>query len=95
MGMSTHVIGFISPEDEAYKKHMKVLVACKEAGIEKLPKESATYFGFETPDINLLEEFLEIKVPVHKYSEDMQEGYEVIVSEIPPGVHKIRFYNSW
>ena len=40
-------------------------------------------------------EKLEIKIPKHEYSEDMTEGFEIIVSEIPEGVHKIRFVNSW
>ena len=34
--MSTYVIGFVSDNDETYKKHAKVLLACLEAGIKKL-----------------------------------------------------------
>lgn len=33
MGMSTHVIGLVSSDNELYKKHAKVLKACAEAGI--------------------------------------------------------------
>lgn len=93
--MSTRVIGFVSPNDENYKKHSKVLIACIEAGIKELPKETANYFGSTYPEEFLLEEKLEISIPVHEYSADMQVGYEIIVSEIPEGVNKIRFYNSW
>ena len=95
MGMSTRVIGFVSPNDENYKKHSKVLIACIEAGIKELPKETANYFGSTYPEEYLLEEKLEISIPAHEYSADMQVGYEIIVSEIPEGVNKIRFYNSW
>ena len=45
MGMSTRITGFVSPENENYKKHAKVLNACIEAGISELPKETAEYFG--------------------------------------------------
>ena len=95
MGMSTRIIGFVSPENETYKKHAKVLNACAEAGISELPKETAEYFGSEYPEKYLLEEKLEIEISTHEYREDMIEGFEVIVSEIPDGVHKIRFVNSW
>jgi hypothetical protein len=95
MGMSTHIIGFVSSENENYKKHAKVLNACIEAGISKLPKETAEYFGSKYPDKYLLEEKLEIKIPKHKYFENDEEGFEIIISEIPDGVHKIRFVNTW
>lgn len=95
MGMSTRVIGFISSENETYKKHEKVLVACIDAGIKKLPKETAEYFGSEYPAEYLLEQKLEIKIPKHEYNEDMVEGYEVYISDIPEGVEKIRFVNCY
>lgn len=95
MGMTTRVYGFVSPEDETYKKHANVLRACIDAEVETLPKETAKYFGSEYPEEELFEEKLKTKIPCHEYSEDMQEGYEVIVSEIPEGVHKIRFVNSY
>lgn len=95
MGMSTQIVGFVSEDNETYKKHSKVLIACSEAGIDELPKETATYFGSKYPELYLLEAKLEVKIPKHDYSEDMIEGFEIIVSEIPKGVHKIRFTNSW
>lgn len=95
MGMSTAITGFVSPENENYKKHAKVLNACFEAGILELPKETAVYFGSKYPEKYLLEKKLEIKIPKQKYSDADEEGFEIIVSEIPEGVHKIRFVNSW
>lgn len=94
MGMSTHVIGFVSPEDETYKKHAKVLLVCSEAKVS-LPKETAEYFGSDYADKSLLEEKLEVQIPQYEYNGDMVDGYEILVSEIPEGVHKIRFYNSY
>jgi hypothetical protein len=95
MGMSTRVVGFRSSNDPTYQKHAKVLRACNEAGIKKLPEETAKYFGSEYPDECLLEEVLEVRIPCYEYAEDMTEGYELRVSEIPEGVEIIRFVNSW
>jgi hypothetical protein len=95
MGMTTYVKGFVSPENETYKKHAKVLMACIDAGVSELPKETAEYFGSKYPEEYLLEEKLETHIPKHEYSEDMREGYEIIVSEIPKDVYKIRFVNSY
>lgn len=95
MGMSTCITGFVSPENETYKKHSKVLLACLDADIKELPKETAEYFGSKYPEKYLLEEKLSTKIPKHEYSEDMTQGFEIIVSEIPKGVYKIRFTNSW
>jgi hypothetical protein len=95
MAMTTNVTGFVSPEDENYKKHSKVLIACIEAGVSKLPIETAAYFGSEYPGKYLLDEKLEIKIPYKEWNDDTSEGFEIIVSEIPEGVYKIRFANSW
>lgn len=76
-------------------KHARVLVACIDAGIEKLPRETAEYFGRKEPAEYLLDEKLEIDIPTHEYLTNAIVGYEVIISEIPTGVYKIRFYNSY
>jgi len=93
--MSTRITGYVSPENENYKKHAKVLNACIEAGISELPKETAEYFGSKCPEKYLLEEKLEVNIPASKWNTEYSSGYEIIVSEIPDGVHKIRFVNSW
>lgn len=95
MGMSTNITGFVSPENENYKKHCKVLTACIEAGIEELPKETAEYFGSKYPEEELFEEKLQTEMPVKEWGNDYSSGFEIIISEIPEGVHKIRFSNSW
>ena len=95
MGMSTRVTGFVSAENETYKKQVRVLKACIDAGISELPKETAEYFGEKYAEKYLIEEKLETQIPTHEYNNEMEQGYEIIVSEIPKDVHKIRFVNSW
>jgi hypothetical protein len=94
MGMSTHVVGFRSDNDPEYKKHSKVLRACIDAGIKQLPKETADYFGYASPEEYLFEDALEIEIPTKKWGDFYRQGFEIKVSEIPSGVDIIRFYNS-
>lgn len=95
MSMSTHVKGFIPATDPTYIKHSRVLVACCEAGIKELPKETAEYFGSKYPEKYLLEEKLEVSIPVEEIHDNSGIKYEVMLSQIPEGVEKIRFVNSW
>lgn len=95
MSMSTHVKGFIPGTDPTYQKHKKVLVACHEAGIEKLPIETADYFDSAFPDLCLLDEKLEVEIAVNEVHENGSAHYEVYLKDIPQGVEKIRFTNSW
>lgn len=95
MGMSTYVKGFISSDNDDYKKHSKVLMACIDAGVSELPKETAEYFNSNYPDEYLLEEKLEIDIPIKEWSAEGSSGFEILISEIPDGVHTIRFANSW
>lgn len=95
MGMSTRVIGLVSENDPTYKKHAKVLIACIEAGVKELPKETAEYFGSSYPERYLLVEKLTVEIPKRKYNADMEEGLEIVVRDIPAGVEVIRFVNSW
>jgi len=93
--MSTHITGYVSDKDEKYQKHAKVLEACADANIENLPRETAEYFGSKYPDRELLREKLLVEIPKHKIDEVDASGFEIYISEIPQGVHKIRFVNSW
>lgn len=90
--MSTHVVGFISDDNPTYQKHLKVLKICREANVS-LPIETKNYFGGDWENVE--EEKLEQEIPKHEWSNDMSEGFEIIISEIPQGVSKIRFYNSY
>ena len=91
MGTTLRVTGFVSTENETYKKQAKVLIACVEAGISNLPKETAEYFGSEYPEMWLLEDKLAKEIPLKKWVSDDAYGYEILVSEIPHDVYKIRF----
>ena len=95
MSMSTHVTGYISEDSEEYQKHKRILLMCDKEGVS-LPKETHDYFGDETNNVEmLLEEKLECEIPKHEFNRDMDQGFEVFISEIPKGVHKIRFVNSY
>jgi len=95
MGMSTYVIGFVYHDNNDYKKHEKVLIACLEAGIEELPKETAKFFGSKFPRLSLLDSNCGISLPVCEYKNECSGGLELLVSAIPKSVYKIRFVNSW
>ena len=91
MGMSTSAKGFRSPLDPEHQKHVKVLTFCKEMGVS-LPPETAKYFG---DDIRIEcidpDDLLEVEIPFQELIVDCGYKYEVILEEIPDGVHKIGF----
>ncbi len=89
MGMSTYVRGITSENNPEYQKHLKVYMVCKEAKVS-LPRETEKYFNGEDPEYKL-----EVEIPSRKWNEDMREGIEVIVAQIPSGVEIIRFINSY
>lgn len=96
MSMSTHVIALGDDSNETYQKHKKVLLACLEAEVELLPRETADYFGHNQVDPSWLEEKLRVEIKVRKWDkEEMCEGYEIDVKDIPPEAKIIRFYNSY
>ena len=91
MGMSTHVVGF-KPPDDRWKKMKAVHDSCIEAGLEP-PEEVQEFFDWCTPDPS----GVEIDIPHTGYSDrgTLREGFEIDVSHLPPGVTKIRFWNSY
>lgn len=96
MGHSSYVKALISDQDPTYQKYSKVLRACLDAGVSKLPQEVANYFGSEYAEEYLFEEKLQVKIPLTGWSDgDMCDGYEIKVEDIPEGVKVIRFVNSW
>jgi ACT domain-containing protein len=96
MGMSSHVIG-LREEDDTYRKNMKLLDALKEAGIECIPKELQDWFGCNyVNDVNT-DEILEVDIDdaISDVEEKYQDGFYVDLSVLPPGVSKLKFYNSY
>jgi len=94
MGRTTHIQAYISPDCPKYKKHASVLKACVEAEVS-LPKETAEYFGYEEANLCFLDEKLELKIPKHEWSDEYSQGYEIFIKDLPEGVYKIRFSESW
>jgi hypothetical protein len=94
MGMSTHVTALRSKDSEEYQKHAKVLRACIDAEIMKLPEETAKFFDSEDPEEYLLTEKLELEINYIDYHGDCESGIEVKISDIPESCEVLRFYNS-
>lgn len=95
MDVSLCIIGFSSKENSIYKKHAAVLQACISAEIKELPEETALYFGSSFPELCLLNDFLEIEIPMTEYNNMQESGYEIKISDIPRDVDIIRIYNSY
>lgn len=92
--MSTHVVGFKDPDDR-YLRLLAVWETCHAAGVRQ-PQEVLDFFGESAenrtgPDPT----GVETSIPSHDWRQEMRQGLEVVLAELPPGVTKIRFYNSW
>lgn len=93
MSMSTHVVGF-RPADEQWRKMKAVWDACVAADTP-VPREVEMFFGGQAPDAAGIEvDFYELRL-LREWSDDSRRGYELDVERIPPGVTRLRFYNSW
>lgn len=90
MGMSTSVVLLRSKDDPTYQKNLKVLMACKEAGIDP-PKEVDDYFGGDGDPEYPLETAFEPR----EWHNESASGFEIDLNELPPEVKTIRFFNSW
>ena len=93
MGMSTHVIG-IKPPDEKWQRMRAVWETCAAAGVP-VPAEVNKFFGYEKPDPRGVLIEIEKTDAVKKYNADGQQGFEIVVSKLPPDVTVVRVYNSW
>ena len=95
MGMSSHVTFLRSQDNPHYKRMLKIKYACEEAGVN-YPEEVDEYFGGYGID-NQDEYPLEVSARgVEKeYRAEMEEGFEIKVSDIPEDVDVIRFVNSY
>ena len=91
MSMSTHVIGFVPPDDD-WRRHKAVWDACDAAGVA-MPQETRDFFQDEPPDEAGVEVCL--KGAIRPWNDKSRSGFEVIVEKLPPHVKIIRFYNSF
>ncbi len=90
--MSTHVVGFIPP-DEKWKEMKAAYDACAKAGVS-IPEEVSAFFGHAEPDESGREVSLEEDC-AKPWQDDYRQGFEVDISKLPPHVKTVRFYNSW
>ena len=92
--MSTYVMGLIEDTDPLYQKHLKVLQVCREANVS-LPKETYEFFGGQYENVEI--EKLKVDIPAKQFSDTQAcaDIFEILVSDIPKGVSKIRFINSF
>jgi len=93
MGMSTHVVGFVEP-DEDYKAKVAAWKACKKAKITAPPELERLFDGNEPQDAGME---VNIEAATRRYDggHREREGYDVDVTALPQGVKIVRFYNSW
>lgn len=91
MGMTTDIV-FLREADEFHKLKVDVLNACEKAGVAA-PDEIEKYFLYESNT----DAALEIQVDTSKYEweDDDSSGFEIDIRELPEGVKKIRFFNSY
>jgi hypothetical protein len=97
MSMSTHIIGFVPP-DEEWKKMKAVYDACVEAGVD-LPRGVEKYFDGTEPqeegkEIDLTEDNYNGLI-VEPWEGDCCSGYQIELKKLPKNVKIIRFYNSY
>ena len=89
MGMSTHIVG-IMPADETFNKMKAAYDACELAGVEP-PREVMEFFGHSAPEAD----GATCELKTREWQNDMCQGLEIDIADLPPGVKTIRFYNSW
>ena len=100
MSMSTFVRG-VREQDDQFKKMMAVVDACRAAGLIDLPRAVTNYFKGTDLDGVPLEYFedgtrgLEVKIPVEEEPYYNGTTYEVDVTDLPPGVVKVRIRISY
>lgn len=98
MGMSTYVQAFRDMDGE-FKRMMEIKKFCDERDVS-YPVEVAQYFGSSISESEkyITEEMLQVKLPtsaIEEFRDDMREGIEINVANIPKEVKTIRFVNSY
>lgn len=99
MGMSTHVVGIIPGDTELHKGMMSIWRTCIKMKVS-VPDEVIKYFGDEDSDeagklVDIERTKHTKNSPVTPWQDESAQGFEVDVTKLPPGVTKLRFYNSW
>ena len=101
MSVSMHFQILRDPEHELFKKHMAVNQACLDAGIKKLPEETAAYFNCEYPECasEMERRALEIEKrdlnsmgAVGEWHDEYHYGHEIDITKLPPDAKIIRLW---
>jgi hypothetical protein len=90
--MSTHVVGFIPPDDK-WRQMKAVYEACSKAQVV-VPMEVRDFFNGEAPGNKPGMEVL-LGDAAKQWHDDYRQGIEVNLKKLPPDVTILRFYNTW
>lgn len=96
MSGDMHVAAF-KPPDAKWQRMKAAWDACAAAGVG-VPAEVDLFFDGEEPDpqgVRVDEEQLRKLGVISDWSEDMREGVEIDVSELPADVTVVRVYMSY
>ncbi len=107
MGMSMHLQFFRAPSDEGLQRKLDAAYACEAAGID-LPHELREYLKpvFKKFGDLAVERAMAVDAMLgagpdyaqqeeYEWKDDMSQGFEVDLAQLPNDVAKIRFYCSW
>ena len=92
MGMSTWVVGF-KPADAEWNKMLKVWESCENAGVNA-PDEVLEFFNDEDPTGKPGMQ-VDISGACTEHCAEMEDGYNIDISKLPPGVKFVRVFNSY
>lgn len=102
MGMSTKVVLLRDENDKDYQNHLKIFNAYEETGM-KLPNDIAKYFtesyidhdNCYAKDCDPQYPLTIIDFKATRFNNEVSEGIEIKLKDLPKGVSTIRFVNSW
>ena len=100
MGMSSHITGYISKDDEQWAKMLKIWNACEEAETE-VPEKVAKFFesitddGYDPNEVPGVSVDLEELDCCREYNADSVNGFEIDITKLPKDITVIRFCNCY
>ena len=92
MSTSMHAVGF-KPADEKWKRMKAVWEACDLAETQ-VPDSVLEYFDDERPGDKPGME-VALGDSCKEWNAEMEQGYEIDITNVPEGVRFIRVYNSY
>lgn len=99
MGARQNVKLLRDENDPKHKRMAAAIEALLRAEIYDLPMELEDYFGITDPgEYREGETGLEVRPPegcVKEYRAEMEDGFDIYLDKLPPGVKKIRAYTSY